>query len=178
MESQMKSNLLPAILTLISLPCAAAGGEALDVKLGLWETTSTVEMTGLPPIPPQALANMPPEQRAQMEAMMKSVGAQGPRTVTDKSCVTKESLQDAFKVEEKGDASCKRTIVNQTRTQQDVHIECPGEGQRSGDFHLTAVNNENITGNMQMAGSGGGNTMNMNMQMSGKWLGADCGKVK
>jgi hypothetical protein len=175
----MKLNLFPAVFSLISLPCLAAGGEALDIKLGLWETTSTVEMSGLPAIPPQALANMPPEQRAQMDAMMKSIGAQGPRTSTSKSCVTKESLQkEPFKAEEQGDASCKRIIINQSKTQQDIRFECTGEGQRSGDFHLQAVNNENVTGNMQMTGNGGGNTMNMKMQMNAKWLGADCGNVK
>jgi len=40
----------------------------LNVKTGLWEMT--VQLHGLPPIPNDALARLPPAQRAKMEAML------------------------------------------------------------------------------------------------------------
>jgi hypothetical protein len=62
-----------------------------DAKTGLWETTSTMEMPGMPSmpampqIPPEQLAKMSPQQRAQVEAMLKARGgAASPRvTVTN-----------------------------------------------------------------------------------------------
>ena len=42
----------------------------LNIKEGLWEMTVTHSMTGMPAIPPETLAKMPPEQRARIEAAM------------------------------------------------------------------------------------------------------------
>jgi len=45
----------------------------LNVKEGLWEMTVTHSMTGMPAapnLPPDALAKLPPDQRARIEVMM------------------------------------------------------------------------------------------------------------
>lgn len=47
-----------------ALPAPAADNTPLKVKPGLWEMTSDSERSGAPPIPPEALAKMSPEQRA------------------------------------------------------------------------------------------------------------------
>jgi hypothetical protein len=43
---------------------AADNVQPLDVKLGLWESTTTMEHSGAPPIPAEVLARLSPEQRA------------------------------------------------------------------------------------------------------------------
>ena len=49
----------------------------LDVKLGQWESTLTTESNGLPPIPPEVLDRLSPEQRAKMEERMKAYACAG-----------------------------------------------------------------------------------------------------
>ena len=55
-----------------------------NIKTGLWEMSETHTMTGMPPmsIPPEALARMTPEQRAQMEEHMKNSMGGGPKTTS------------------------------------------------------------------------------------------------
>jgi hypothetical protein len=66
----------------------------LNLKEGLWETTHTMNMSGMPPIPADALAKMRPEQKARIEAMMSQRGVGGTATTdTSKSCITKEKLE-------------------------------------------------------------------------------------
>ena len=72
---QTKCILVLIISCFCSLTLSAADKlTPLNVKEGLWEITVTHSMTGMPnmpAIPPDALAKLPPEQRARMEAMMK-----------------------------------------------------------------------------------------------------------
>ena len=52
-------------LALLLYPLASWSADELkplDVKPGLWETTMTSQMSGMPPIPPEALARLTPEQ--------------------------------------------------------------------------------------------------------------------
>ena len=63
------------ILLGILLVCAVGGVaaqslEPLHIKTGLWEVS--IKMNGTIPIPPEALAKMPPEQRAKIEERLKS----------------------------------------------------------------------------------------------------------
>src|ERR1035437_7665315 len=111
-------SLLLALIVSSSLTLWAADKiTPLNPKEGLWEMTSTHTMTGMPPIPADTLAKMPPEQRARMEAAMKQSGAGVPKTDVRKHCVTKEKLekQSAFDDNRK---DCTRTIVISTRSEE------------------------------------------------------------
>src|ERR1700676_2872864 len=62
---------------------AAGKVQPLNVKTGLWQVSTTTTMSGLPDIPPEMQARldqMTPEQRAKMEAMMKSRFGGTPQT--------------------------------------------------------------------------------------------------
>jgi hypothetical protein len=96
-----------------------------NVKTGLWEVTETHTMTGMPAmpaIPPEALANMTPEQRAQMEEHMKSMGG-GPKTTTRKDCITKEELDKDMAFGENR-AECTRTVISSSSTMTEMKIHC------------------------------------------------------
>ena len=58
---------LGTILLLIGSISAWAADkiQSLNLKVGLWEVTHTTSLTGTPPIPPEMLAKMTPEQRAE-----------------------------------------------------------------------------------------------------------------
>jgi hypothetical protein len=149
----------------------------LNVKPGLWEVSVT--MTGLPAmpaIPDSVLAQMPPDQRAKIEAMMKG------QANTMKTCVTKDKLEksEAFRNAPK---SCTYTIVSSTSSKLEMKTECTQNGVKmTGNFVVEAVDSENVKGSMRMNASGGNpsggnNAMNMNSTFTEKWLGADCGEV-
>ncbi len=155
-----------------------AQGPALDVKPGLWEITSTGAMTGMPPIPPEALANMPPERRAQVEAAMQAARARASEPNVVRNCVTEEHLRRGFNLDERQNPSCKRTILSATTRLLVVHEECTGQNSRVGDFRFEAVDRETMSGDINMVVSNGANTMTIKRSLQGKWLGGDCGDVK
>lgn len=172
------------ILLVLGILCAAALWAAdtvqpLDVKLGLWETTVTHESSGAPPIPPEVLAKISPEQRAKMEAMWKARQAQGPQTETRKSCLTKEQLNKAAWLDDTKDENCTKTVVSSTPRHLEAKLECTrGAMKQSGTFTVDAVDSTSAKGVVHMVMSGGGNTMNANSTFTSKWIGASCGDVK
>jgi Protein of unknown function (DUF3617) len=177
----VRITLLCGALLLSSAALPAQDIKPFDVKLGLWETTSTTEMSGMampnmPQIPPDALSRMPPEQRARVEAMMKGRGGAA-RPVTTKVCITKETLAHAGAFGQT-DKSCTMTVVSSTPSKQVMHMDCTRqENHMSGDMTVERVDTEHAKGSMVMK-SEGEHAVNMKMSFENKWLGADCGDVK
>lgn len=96
-----------AVLMACSLVPALAQKALIDIRTGLWEfstqrsTTGMPHMPPMPSIPPAALAQMPPEQRAQIEAMLKARQARhgtGSSHYVQKVCVTAASLRKAWRL--------------------------------------------------------------------------------
>ncbi|MBZ5507373.1 MAG: DUF3617 domain-containing protein [Acidobacteriia bacterium] len=156
----------------------------LNIKPGLWEFTSTTQSKGAPPISAQekaemekAMANMPPDRRAKMEAAMKAAQGGAARPHVHKSCVTKEDLSKPLDMGD--DKECKKTILKSTSREQDIRVDCTsGTHKSSGTMHFIANNSESVSGAMDMQMSDTGGAMTVKMNFSGKWLGASCGDVK
>jgi hypothetical protein len=152
-----------------------------NIKIGLWEITETHNMTGMPSmptIPPEALAQMTPEQRAQVEAQMKSSLGGGQKPTTRKYCVTKEKLEkDSVFGEERNE--CTRTVLSSSSTSTEVKIQCKEKDMTSdGTFKFVALTPESVKGTMRMVMTGQGRNMNMNLDFISKYLGTECGDVK
>jgi hypothetical protein len=152
-----------------------------NIKTGLWEITETHTMTGMPPmpaIPPEALAKMTPEQRAQMEAHMKNSFGGGPKTTTRKYCVTKEKLEkDTVFGDNRNE--CTRTVLSSSSTMTEVKIHCTEKDMTSdGTFKFEALTPENVKGAVRMITTGHDRTMHMDFDFVSKYLGAACGDVK
>ena len=159
------------------VPALAADNTPLKVKPGLWEMTSDSEHSGMPPIPPEALAKMSPEQRAKLEAAMK--GSMGPQHRVMKHCVTQEDIDRGFeKMDKMGQGQCTQTVVSSTATVREGRFQCSGSGNSSGTYRFEARSPESVVANWNMTMSNGANAMTMKNDMQGKWLGADCGDVK
>ena len=151
----------------------AAQAPVLDIKLGLWENSVTMNMGGLPA--GIDTSKMTPEQKAQMGAAAAAMSGQ---PITQKTCLKKEDFQsDAFMANQPPGMKCKSTIVTNTRTEYVADIACTGAQPMTGRVSIQAASNAAFKGTMQMTSTGRGG-MNMNMAMSGKWLSADCGAVK
>ncbi len=186
MRVQIRLKIAGPFFALCTLVVAFAGAgfaaqniQPLDVKLGLWESTTVRESSGFPPIPPEALARLTPEQRAKIEAAAKASASRGPKTETRKSCLTKEKLNKALTFGQSNNDNCKATVVTSTRTKEEIHFECAGEGMKgAGDMHIEAINSENVKGSIQMNAAGGGNTMKTSVNFTAKWLGPSCADVK
>lgn len=159
---------------LISAALAAANSiQPLNIKTGLWETSSTTTISGEPPIPADDLAKLTPEQRAKMEDAMKSLA--GTRTFTYKSCVTKEKLAKGTPF--KGD--CVWSKFTSTSTKADMVGVCTEDKIKVNvNLQVVALNPESIAGSGQMNFSGNGRTMNSSAVMRSKWIGNECGSVQ
>lgn len=163
-----RHRLLAPSAVMIALPVLAA--DALQVKTGLWETTTTSKMSGIS-IPADALAQMPPAQRAQMEQMMKQMT--GAQSVKDRSCVTQKDLQDGpFRDQADPDAgNCKYTQVAATTRRQEWSFQCSSQGANvTGKMTLEASDSTHVKGLIDAKGDQGG----MNIQFTAQWLSASC----
>ena len=175
----MRSKFLLALIIFSSLTFWAADKlTPLNIKEGLWEMTVTHSMMGMPTIPPDTLAKMPPEQRARLEAAMKQNGAGGPTTDVHKECVTKEKLEKESPFSDNR-KECTRTVVNSTSSKLEIKVHCE-EKQSSSDatLLLEAVSSDNVKGSMQSVTNTSGRTMNLNFTFNSRYLGPACGDVK
>jgi hypothetical protein len=175
----MRTKCLVAVIFFSALALWAADSiMPLNVKEGLWEMTVTHSMSGMPAapnIPPDALAKMPPDQRARIEAMMNGA----PSTDIRKECVTKEKIEkhSAFNTN-RGD--CTRTVVSSTGSKLEMKFHCVEKQSSSdGTFVMEAMGSDNVKGTMHsVTNTSSGRTMNMDFTISSKYLGPDCGDVK
>jgi Protein of unknown function (DUF3617) len=157
---------------------SAAGPAGLNAKPGLWKMTSTGEMQGAPPIPPEALAQMPPEQRARIRAAMANVMADSNKPHSYKFCVSQKDLERGFSPQEKRPGfECKTKVISRASSSMDVHEDCSGAHHHvSGNFHFDAPTPETMNGVIDMTMSDGAHKMHMKRVMHGEWIAADCGK--
>jgi hypothetical protein len=147
---------------------------ALNVKLGLWEMTSTSEIA----TPGVDTSKMPPELRARLEAAMKAGGTPSAPLVR-RDCLTKEKLEKyAFQDPQANDSSCKRTIVTNTPALLEMHVECGGGRKMTGDFRVEVVAPDTVRMTTKMAGGAGPQATNINGTTNGRWVSAACGDVK
>lgn len=151
----------------------------LNVKLGLWETTVTSTMSGLPAIPDSALAQMPPEQRARIEQAIEA--RNGKPTIT-KSCLTKDKLQNTNPFQ-KAPQGCTYTVVSSSGSKMEVKMECVRNGMTmTSNVVVTASDSENVKGTVHVNTTGSGASpasgMKMDSSFTSKWLGSSCGDVQ
>jgi hypothetical protein len=171
-KSMMKSALSIVILT--AGACHAADNVTpLNVQSGLWETTSVTERSGMPPIPAEALAKMPPEQRARIEAQLKST----PQTTTKQSCFTPEEVAKGFGWNNT-DKSCRQTIVTSSGSKQEIKWECDGPQKGSGSMKIEAPDSSHVNSLINITMGANGHEMTMKITNTAKWLSNSCGDVK
>ena len=140
----------------------------------MWEVTTTMETTGVPPIPPEILARMTPEQKAMLESRMKAGATQGPKTEVRKHCISKEDLNKGLSFGgERG--TCQRTLVSGTSHKQEIRIECGNAGIKStGTIRIEAVDSEHAKFSVQITSGDGEHTMKINTTGTSKWVGGQC----
>jgi len=171
-----KHLIAAAAMLAIVLPAGAQN----TMKPGLWEINNKMSGSGMDEAMAQMqkqMAQMPPEQRKQMEAMMAqrgvrmTPGANGGMSV--QMCMTKEMVERNDVPQREGCTSTK-----QQRSGNTIHVtfSCtnpPSSGE--GDVTFTP---ESYTSHMTVKTSARGKEETMVADATGKWLKADCGDIK
>jgi hypothetical protein len=183
-------------LVVAAVTAAVAAFAAVDVlatgfglKPGLWESRiikhvmdgrdMTSQMTGAMVQMQSTLSRLPPEQRAQMEAMMRqrggmTIGTDG----TTKMCISPEmAARDQPIVDQEG--RCQPAKVNHSGNRTAFEINCSVNGTvMTGNGESTAAGDV-IASRVDMnIRKGNGETHVLHTETEMKFLGSDCGEVK
>ena len=182
----MRKPIIAGLAALVAIPAFAGG---FGLRSGLWETRvvkqvvdgrdMSAQIAGATSQMQQAMAAMPPEQRARVEAMMKQHG--GPAIGNDGSvriCVSAEmASRDKPFVDREG--HCQPATVNRSGDHTTFEFSCnwngvestgKGEATTSGDVIRTQVDTKTH--------KTGGETHVTHSETEMKFLGSDCGGVK
>lgn len=177
----MHGKALRSLLTAFAIALSSLAVQAQTaipkppIKAGLWQVHMEREVNGQKmPDMSEHLKNMPPEKRAQFEAMMKQHGVGmggGPTQV----CYTQEMLEHSPWADIQTD--CKPIFSSQTSSSWKWHTSCPKSGYES-DGEAVFINSENYTVKFTSESKLGDKARNSITTMTAKWAGADCGDVK
>lgn len=172
------------VLAVAALATGAAFAQS-QMKPGLWEVTQKMQsasgqMEQQMAQMQQQMAAMPPEQRKMMEEMMAKRGVKmGPGGagggMSMKMCMTKEMAErNEMPTQDRGD--CKKTVQRSGNTVK-MSFTCTNPAS-SGEGQYTVHSPESYSMKMVVNTTVQGRPETMNMDGTGKWLGADCGDIK
>ena len=174
MHLELKVSVM-AVLCSMSMSAVA---EPLHIEPGWWEVTYSYSLQGQPP--PSVLANMTPEQRAEMEKKWAERKGQT-KTSTSKTCVTAEALAKGTAFESDDDAQkqgCRRTVNTQTAARLSVVEHCDTDtGPAERNVQITANGSRSVTGSMNAVKGEGTAASGLNMNFTGKWVAKECGEA-
>jgi hypothetical protein len=167
------------LLTLAIL--ASAQASAQNIKPGLWELTSKVKTGNAQQ--DQAMsaaaaqfAAMPPEQRAQVEAMMAKNGISMPKAGSDGAitmtmCITPEmAARKEVPLNQKGQCTSKQEPV---AGGMNISYTCTAPPS-SGTGQLRFVGDNAYTMTMHVTNNGPSGPRAADMESNGRWLSATC----
>jgi hypothetical protein len=167
-------NLLRCAFTLtIAMPLYSLA-DSFNAKPGAWEITMTTLTKGML-IPAEALANMPPAQRARLEQSIQARSGK-PSTHVTKSCVTKSDLDQDRMIKSDDEENCTKKIVSKSANKIVYEQTCTGENAYKSNVKVEAKTSENIAASMDMVQGGTG--AKIHVDIKGNWLGASCIGIK
>jgi uncharacterized protein DUF3617 len=149
----------------------------MNVKTGLWQSTSTITIIGGLGLPPEVLAKMSDEQKARYAAAMQAQSGGHSSTHTNKGCLTQKDLTtDPFAQKNSDDENihCHGTLLSSTSTDIVLRETCTGEASMTYTMKIHAVDQEHATGTGTGTATMGGHTMNSSVKFDSKWIGATC----
>ncbi len=178
------SNAMAAVV----LAVGAGSASAQAIKPGLWEIATQMqggsgEMASAMAQAQKQMESMPPEQRKMMQDMMAKQGVQMGTSsgggMTVKICMTQEMV-DRNEVSARQAANqndCTHTNSPRVGNTMKFSFVC-AKPPSSGEGQVTFTSPEAYSMKMTTTGTVRGKPEKMEMQTTGRWLGADCGTVK
>ena len=173
-------------LALAAMPMIgfSADSSKLNVRLGLWETTTTVVGAGAAAAAgmAEAMESMTPEQKARMAAAMSHMRQEQslPQVHKVRSCMTAEKMQrDSFFNDKEMGAHCTHTITENDSHATAVSFTCSENGVTNrGQVRFEATSPTSVKGTMDMQMTIHDRPTNMHSDFQSTWIGADCGTEK
>jgi hypothetical protein len=176
-----------AFVILITL-CSSAFADSSSLKAGLWEIKPirqlvdgrdmTAQMAALQAKMQQAMASMTPDQRKQMEAMMKGMGTGSPSAGNlARICISPAmAAKNAPIVDHEG--RCAPAKVTRNGNKSKFEFNCTTNGRTMVGSGESTTNGDTISTsvNMTMTDSKGHHTMQSESEMT--YLGSDCQGIK
>ncbi len=141
-------------------------------KPGLWEITiknNAGNMAGMPD-----MSRLPPQARAQMQARGIQMNSAG---MTSRYCMTAADVANDKPVLTHN-ASCQAKNMKTVGNTFSADLVCTGKVVGTGHVQITYASPEHYYGRETVAMTVHGTQMHTDMSMDGRWLSADCGKVK
>ena len=171
------------VLVATALACASFAAAA-QMAPGLWEhhiqskAAAGSDMDKKMAEMQAKMASLPPDQRKMVEQAMASRGvSMGPQGTTVKACITKEDAERKT-VPQMARAECTQEVVSRTASAIKVKWQCGGKEPSSGEGEMNFSSDKAFTGQSVMHVVRDGKPETMSTEISGKWLGADCGDIK
>lgn len=154
----MPKTLLVVVVCLVA--CASSFGahnyQPLNVKTGLWQVTEHTVAKGLPP----------------------SMAALANHTVSYKTCVTPEKLQENPFTDHK----CNWTLMESSSSDMEARgTACDAannQGSTTVHYRLHAVDSEHVNGSGDWTSTVQGQPITGSIDGSGHWLASSCGNVQ
>jgi len=155
-----------------------------NVKVGLWEMTTTMDLSGM--MGSVDMSKIPPDQQPMVQAMM-ARGGMPPQT--SQTCITKEKLAHANFNQDRPGMKCTSKISKSTTSIMDWSESCTDttnpKHTSTAEMHAEASSptTVKITGKVTdtggaMGGRSGSGPQTASFSISGKWLAEACGDVK
>ena len=142
----------------------------LEAQVGLWEVTSTTNLGGIPSVD---TSKLPPQQQAQIQAMMSAMAA---KPTVIKSCMTAEKF--VTEPPKLPGTTCQQTLQTNTTTLLENTMTCTGERPSKSVSRTEFTSPTAFAGTVTSSSTAQGREMSVTINMTGKWLGANCGDVK
>ena len=172
-------------VALAAVVAASADAQMVQRKPGLWEVQMSGSGAGIGAMPNmnERMAQMSPEQRAQMEAYMKQRGMSfGANSMTTRYCLTPQDVSeekasaDSF-LKGKGKDDCKSRTIARSATEVKFSAVCKdGDGEtRQVDGRIYDLSPEHFSMDMTSRGNRNGE---QRIQQKAHWISADCGNIK
>jgi hypothetical protein len=162
-----------AIAFVVAMPMYTFAA-SFNAKPGAWEITTTTLTTGMM-IPAEALANMPPAQRAKIEKSMQARSGK-PSTHVTKNCVTQKKLDQDSMIASDDEEHCKKKIITKSASKIVYEQTCAAPNASRSTVKVEAMTPESIAASMNMVQGGGGGKIHVDIK--GRWLGASCAGIK
>lgn len=177
----------PSFAAIAMLTVVSAAASAQTMKPGLWEITQKMQfgsggMNDKMAEMQKQMANMSPEQKKMMDDMMAKQGMSMPQVsnagaggMSIKTCMTKEMIDKNEMPAGQGD--CTSTASPRIGNTQKISFTCT-KPPSSGEGQMTFNGPDSYAMKLTVNTSVRGKPEKMDMEGSGKWLGAECGDVK
>lgn len=180
----MRKTLLAIALAALTTPIAA---QAAQMKAGLWEIQiikqvidgrdMKSQMAAAQTQMQKAMADMPPAQRKQMEAMMNQYGASMPKADAMRVCISPAmAARDEPVVD--ADGSCKPSKISRSGNRTKYTIDCMQEGRRTTGTGETTFSGNAMHTRMDMTTNDAEGRHRMQNESKMTWISANCGGLK